>query len=92
MVNMSKTNMIFHIGGKTYNSMEEYAEAEKHNPDSTNIIWEWQNIKVFTMVNGKPKYPEGAMGKCWYRGKSYEGSIKEIDGKLYVGGEFVKEL
>lgn len=62
--------------------------------DCTNLVWEYGNISNLTIVGGRIIYPDGSYGngKCAYKGRIYEGSIEYRDNKLYVGGEFVKDM
>lgn len=84
--------------GKTYTDVKEFGrvmfEECANDPNNTNLVWEYQDIKNVTFVNGKMIQPEGKQGrgKCAYRGKVYEGEIEYKENKLYVGGEFVKEV
>lgn len=86
--------MIINVNGKTYNSVKEYADAEKNNPNSTTIVWDYQEYDNCVFVNGRMIHPDGSYGtgKCHYKGKTYEGKIEYKDNKLYVGGEFVKDM
>lgn len=76
---------------------QDYIEQEKINPNSTNVIWEWLKcdtiIGLKDMIIGlKVANVDGSnpTGKCWYRGKCYEGDIEYLEDVLYVGGESVK--
>lgn len=90
--------MTFNINGKSFDNMEEmqkeiFNEAAT-NPDCTNLVWEYGNISNLTIVGGRIIYPDGThgKGKCAYKGRIYEGTIEYKDNKLYVGGEFVKDV
>lgn len=82
------------VNGKTYASMHEYMEDEKHNPNSTNLVWDYQDYQNVTFINGKMIYPEGKQGRgrCWWHGKCYEGDIEYRGQSLYVGGVYVKDV
>lgn len=86
--------MEININGKSFSSLQEWADYEKHNPESTTIIWEYQQYQNIVMSHGKITYPDGKQGKgkCWYRDNSYEGEIEYRNNCLYVGGEFVKSM
>lgn len=85
-----KANYNFVINGKAYNSVEEMIDGEKNNPNSEILIWAYQNNISQSFVNGKWTTISGN-GKCFYKGKTFEGDIEHIDGWLVVGGEKVKE-
>lgn len=89
---------IFNFNGKTYKDAKEMGKAlfneAKTDPNCTNLVWEYQTFSNCTFVGGKIIYPEGkcGKGKCAYRGKMYEGDIEYKGNKLYVGGEYVKDI
>ena len=90
--------VIFNYNGKTFDNVEEMSKAMFNeaatDPDCTNLVWEYGNISNLTIVGGRIIYPDGTYGKgkCAYKGRIYEGSIEYRDNKLYVGGEFVKDI
>lgn len=90
--------VIFNYNGKTFDNIEEMSKAMFNeaatDPDCTNLVWEYGNISNLTIVGGRIIYPDGSYGngKCAYKGRIYEGSIEYRDNKLYVGGEFVKDM
>lgn len=90
--------VIFNYNGKTFDNIEEMSRAMFNdaatNPDCTNLVWEYGNISNLTIVGGRIIYPDGThgKGKCAYKGRIYEGTIEYKDNKLYVGGEFVKDV
>ena len=88
----------FIYNGKSLDNMKEmqkeiFNEAAT-NPDCTNLVWEYGNISNLTIVGGRIIYPDGSYvdGKCAYKGRIYEGTIEYKGNKLYVGGEFVKDM
>ena len=92
------SRMTFNINGKTFNDMEEmsmemFNEAAT-NPECDTLVWAYQDYVGCAFVGGRMVYPDGThgKGKCAYRGKIYEGAIEYKDNKLYVGGEFVKDM
>ena len=90
--------VIFNFNGKAFDNIEEMSRAMFNeaatNPDCTNLVWEYGNISNLTIVGGRIIYPDGThgKGKCAYKGRIYEGTIEYKDNKLYVGGEFVKDV
>lgn len=88
----------FIYNGKSFDNVEEMSKAMFNeaatNPDCTNLVWEYGNISNLTIVGGRIIYPDGThgKGKCAYKGRIYEGTIEYKDNKLYVGGEFVKDM
>lgn len=88
----------FNINGKTFDNIEEMSREMFNdaatNPDCTNLVWEYQDYTGCVFIGGKIVYPDGAhgKGKCAYKGRIYEGAIEYKDNKLYVGGEFVKDM
>ena len=90
--------VIFNYNGKTFDNVEEMSKAMFNeaatDPDCTNLVWEYGNISNLTIVGGRIIYPDGThgKGKCAYKGRIYEGTIEYKDNKLYVGGEFVKDV
>ena len=90
--------MTFNYNGKTFDNIEEMSKAMFNeaatNPDCTNLVWEYGNFSNLTIVGGRIIYPDGSYGKgkCAYKGKVYEGRVEYIGNKLYVGGEFVKDM
>lgn len=86
--------MVIKVNGKTYNSVKEWAEAERNNPESTTIVWDRQEYTGCVFKNGRMIHPDGSYGtgRCHYKGKTYEGKIEYRGNKLYVGGEFVKDI
>lgn len=90
--------VIFNYNGKTFDNVEEMSKAMFNeaatDPDCTNLVWEYGNISNLTIVGGRIIYPDGThgKGKCAYKGRIYEGIIEYKDNKLYVGGEFVKDM
>ena len=90
--------MTFNYNGKSFDNMEEmqreiFNEAAT-DPECDTLVWNYGNISNLTIVGGRIVYPDGSYGKgkCAYRGKVYEGTIEYKDNKLYVGGEFVKDM
>lgn len=90
--------MTFNINGKSFNNMEEmsremFNEAAT-NPECDTLVWAYQDYVGCAFVGGRMIYPDGThgKGKCAYRGKIYEGTIEYKGNKLYVGGEFVKDM
>ena len=92
------SRMTFNINGKSFDNMEEMSremfQDAATNPDCTNLVWEYQDYTGCVFVRGRMVYPDGThgKGKCAYRGKTYEGTIEYKGNKLYVGGEFVKDM
>ena len=90
--------VIFNYNGKSFDNVEEMSKAMFNeaatDPDCTNLVWEYGNISNLTIVGGRIIYPDGThgKGKCAYKGRIYEGTIEYKDNKLYVGGEFVKDV
>ena len=90
--------MTFIYNGKSFDNVEEMSKAMFNeaatDPDCTNLVWEYGNISNLTIVGGRIIYPDGThgKGKCAYKGRIYEGTIEYKDNKLYVGGEFVKDV
>ena len=90
--------MTININGKSFDSFEEACKAmfqeAATKPDCTNLVWTYQDYTGCVFVGGKVVYPDGThgKGKCAYRGRIYEGTIEYRDNKLYVGGEFVKDM
>ena len=90
--------VIFNYNGKTFDNIEEMSKAMFNDaatdPDCTNLVWEYGNISNLTIVGGRIIYPDGThgKGKCAYKGKVYEGRVEYRGNKLYVGGEFVKDM
>lgn len=90
--------MTFNINGKSFDNMEEmsremFNEAAT-NPECDTLIWAYQDYVGCAFVGGRVIYPDGThgKGKCAYKGRIYEGTIEYKDNKLYVGGEFVKDV
>ena len=89
--------MTINLNGKSFDSLEEACKAmfkeAATNPDCTNLVWAYQDYRC-VFVGGKVVYPDGAhgKGKCAYKGRIYEGVIEYKGNKLYVGGEFVKDM
>lgn len=90
--------VIFNYNGKTFDNIEEMSREMFHDaatdPGCTSLVWEYGNISNLTIVGGRIIYPDGThgKGKCAYKGRIYEGTIEYKDNKLYVGGEFVKDV
>lgn len=91
-----KTTFIYN--GKSYDDPIEWHKAMLQdaatNPDCDTLVWEREPRNVINIVDGDQVIPVGkiGVGKCAYRGKVYEGRIEYRGTKLYVGGEFVKEM
>lgn len=92
------SRMTFNINGKSFDNMEEMSR-EMFNEAATNLecdtlVWAYQDYVGCAFVGGRMLYPDGThgKGKCAYRGKIYEGTIEYKGNKLYVGGEFVKDM
>ena len=94
--------MTFNINGKSFDNVEEmsremFNEAAT-NPECDTLVWAYQDYVGCAFVGGRVIYPDGSYGgsygkgKCAYRGKIYEGAIEYKGNKLYVGGEFVKDM
>lgn len=90
--------MKFNINGKSFDNMEEMSREMFNdaatNPECDTLVWAYQDYVGCTFVGGRIIYPDGShgKGKCAYKGKIYEGVIEYKDNKLYVGGEFVKDM
>lgn len=90
--------MTFNINGKSFDNVEEmsremFNEAAT-NPECDTLVWAYQDYLRCAFVGGRVIYPDGThgKGKCAYKGRIYEGTIEYKDNKLYVGGEFVKDV
>lgn len=90
--------MTLNINGKSFDNVEEmsremFNEAAT-NPECDTLVWAYQDYVGCAFVGGRVIYPDGThgKGKCAYKGRIYEGTIEYKDNKLYVGGEFVKEI
>lgn len=96
--NVGKTKTTIHFNGREFNSFEEMNDymANEGASDPNNDILIWDSLQSITMtfVNGKMVSPvgDGEYGKCTYRGKVYEGKITYEGNKLFVRGDFVKEI
>lgn len=86
-----KTNIVYE--GHSFDSFDELSEFIKNNPSSDVLVWDYQERQDLTFVNGK-QVLQGKQGydKCTYKGKTYEGEVEYIGNKLYVGGEYVKDM
>lgn len=93
--------MTFNINGGSYDDPIEYCKAmcqeAATNPDCTHLVWSYKDFTECVFLRGRRRgrtlYLVGfGKGKCAYKGRIYEGSIEYRDNKLYVGGEFVKEM
>lgn len=90
--------MTFNINGKSFDNVEEmsremFNEAAT-NPECDTFVWAYQDYVGCAFVGGRVIYPDEThgKGKCAYKGRIYEGTIEYKDNKLYVGGEFVKDV
>lgn len=90
--------MTFNINGKSFDNVEEMSREMFNdaatNPECNTLVWAYQDYVGCAFVGGKIIYPDGShgKGKCAYKGRIYEGAIEYKDNKLYVGGEFVKDM
>ncbi len=92
-----KNKVVINYQGHSFNSYSEwdkYLKQEALKSSCDMVVWDYclkNNKQVF--VNGKMIPNEGKQeyGKCTYKGKTYEGEVEHIKGKLYVGGQFVKQ-
>ena len=90
--------MTFNINGKSFDNVEEMSREMFNdattNPECDTLVWAYQDYVGCAFVGDRMVYPDGThgKGKCAYRGKTYEGTIEYKGNKLYVGGEFVKDM
>ncbi len=97
---MVKNNdcVTIHFKGHTFKTWEGFNEFQKqqalNNPSFDTIVWDYMEHNEQYFVNGQmiPKQGKQGKGKCTYKGKVYEGDMEYVGRKLYVGGEFVKEV
>lgn len=97
-VNTGTIVTTWNYNGKSFKSEKEMGEYIRDeaisNASSNTLVWLSEPNEDVVLINdklvslsGKPVY-----GKCAYRGKEYEGYVTYVGNKLYVGGEFVKEV
>lgn len=73
---------------KTDAELGELVKQQGMNPECNKLVWDYHvHDNKTCIVDGKEV---SNYGKCTYKGKTFEGEIKYIHDKLYVGGEFVK--